>query len=98
MTSPSTSVRKSAWRSDQTQAAARYFAATQMHAFDFGRVNPDFVERLGFGKAGDVACGEFEGKAVFCLTVGVFLVDNGQLIASYMEVDSNRNAIYHWLN
>jgi len=22
---------------------------------------------------------------------------NGQLIASYMEVDSNRNAIYHWL-
>ena len=56
------------------QAAARHFAAAQMHAFDFGRVNPDFVERFGFGQVGDVARGEFEGKAVFRPAVGVFLV------------------------
>ena len=56
------------------QAAARHFAAAQVHAFHFGRIDPDFVERFGFGEAGDVACGEFEGEAVFRLTVGVFLV------------------------
>ena len=56
------------------QAAACHFAAAQMHAFHFGRIDPDFVERFGFGEAGDVACGEFEGEAVFRLAVGVFLV------------------------
>ena len=45
-----------------------------MHTFHFGRVNPDFVERLRFGEIGDVARGEFEGETVFRLAVGVFLV------------------------
>ena len=56
------------------QAAARHFAAAQVYAFNFRRIDPDFVERLRFGEIGDVARGEFEGETVFRLAVGVFLV------------------------
>ena len=37
------------------QAAARNLAATQMHTFDTGRIDPDFEQRFRFGHAGHLA-------------------------------------------
>ncbi len=52
------------------QAAARHLATTQVHAFDPGRIHPDFKQRLGLGHARHFTRVELEAHIGLGSTVG----------------------------